>query len=34
MAYGAAEKKDAAGNVVIPANSALVFDIEMIAISR
>lgn len=34
MAYGAAEKKDAAGNVVIPANSALVFDIEMVAISR
>ncbi len=34
MAYGATEKKDAAGNVIIPANSALVFEIEVISISR
>lgn len=30
MAYGADEKKDQSGNVVIPANSILVFDIEMV----
>ncbi|MCM8732089.1 FKBP-type peptidyl-prolyl cis-trans isomerase [Hephaestia sp. GCM10023244] len=30
LAYGAAERRDGAGNVVIPANSVLVFDIEMI----
>ena len=30
LAYGAEDKKDAAGKVVIPANSVLVFDIEMI----
>ena len=34
MAYGATERKDAAGNVTIPANSALVFDVEMVAINR
>lgn len=34
LAYGAVEKKNAAGVVIIPANSALVFDVEMIAITR
>ncbi len=34
MAYGANERKDASGNVIIPANTALVFDVEMVAISR
>lgn len=34
MAYGATGAKDGAGNVVIPANTALVFEVEMIAISR
>jgi FKBP-type peptidyl-prolyl cis-trans isomerase len=34
LGYGAAPRSDAAGNVVIPANSALVFDIELISIKR
>ena len=34
MAYGATDRKDQAGNVIIPANSALVFEIELISISR
>lgn len=34
MAYGATGAKDGAGNVVIPPNTALVFEVEMIAISR
>lgn len=34
MAYGAVEKKNADGTVAIPANTALVFDVEMVAIKR
>lgn len=31
LGYGATERKDAAGNVVIPANSITIFEIEMVA---
>ncbi|UGQ46282.1 FKBP-type peptidyl-prolyl cis-trans isomerase [Massilia endophytica] len=34
MAYGAQQKTDATGKVVIPANSALVFEVELISLSR
>ena len=33
LAYGSQEIRDGAGNVVIPANSILIFDVELVAVS-
>lgn len=32
LGYGSSDKKDASGNVVIPANSILIFDVELVAV--
>lgn len=32
LGYGAADKKDVNGNVVIPGNSVLIFDVELVAV--
>jgi FKBP-type peptidyl-prolyl cis-trans isomerase FkpA len=34
LAYGAQSRSDATGKVVIPANSALIFEVELIALKR
>jgi FKBP-type peptidyl-prolyl cis-trans isomerase FkpA len=32
LGYGNVDRKDAAGNVVVPANSILIFDVELVAV--
>ena len=34
MAYGAVDQKDGAGNVTIPANSTLLYEVKLVAINR
>jgi FKBP-type peptidyl-prolyl cis-trans isomerase len=34
LGYGANEVRDAKGNVVIPANSTIIFDVQLMAVSN